>query len=90
MLRPGASCPRFAPLAFGLAVCVVAAGPLTSAVSHNRIASETDTRVLATRWLREHVPAGSRVAVVGTRFYHWGAPVIPRSPRARGGPLRGR
>jgi hypothetical protein len=69
---------RRAGLVFALAILVVAVEPLMNTVGHNRIAAETDTRVLATRWLREHIAPGSRVAVYGTRFYPWGSPVVPR------------
>lgn len=68
---------KHARAGFALAIGLVVAEPLWNAIAHNRIASRTDTRVLATRWLDERLPAEARVAVYGTRFYPWGAPEIP-------------
>jgi hypothetical protein len=76
---------RFAPraprAAFAAAILALAAEPLAASVAHDRILARTDTRVLATEWMREHLPVGARVAVHGTRFWPWGEPVVP--PRAR-------
>ncbi|MBM4267301.1 MAG: glycosyltransferase family 39 protein [Deltaproteobacteria bacterium] len=73
---------RFVPergLAVTLAVAalVLVAEPLARSVAHDRIASREDTRVLASRWLEEHVPPDARVAVAGTVFWGWGEPWIP-------------
>ena len=59
-------------------VCLIAE-PLASSVQHNLIAAHIDTRVMASRWVEEHVPEGSAVAILGTRFWSWGAPKLPRS-----------
>jgi hypothetical protein len=56
---------------------VVVAEPLARTVAHDRIASRTDTRELAREWLAFHAMPGSRVAVVGTKFWSYGEPVIP-------------
>ncbi len=76
---------RFAPraprAAFAAAIALVAAEPLASALAHDRILARPDTRVLASEWMRRHLPVGARVAVHGTRFWPWGEPGIP--PRAR-------
>jgi hypothetical protein len=60
---------------------VLVAEPLASAVAHNRIAARTDTRVLATRWLSEHLAPGTRLGVHGARFWIWGTPMVPRRVR---------
>jgi 4-amino-4-deoxy-L-arabinose transferase-like glycosyltransferase len=68
---------RGALLVLGLATLALVAEPLASAVAHNRIAARTDTRVLATRWLSEHLAPGSRLGVHGSRFWVWGRPMVP-------------
>jgi hypothetical protein len=67
-------------LALGSALLV--AEPLWSAIQYDRIASRTDTRVLASEWLRARAPRGSRVAIEGTKFWPWGAPQLPPGLRA--------
>jgi hypothetical protein len=67
--------------ALALATLVLVAEPLASAVAHNRIAARTDTRVLATRWLSEHLAPGARLGVHGARFWIWGNPMVPRGVR---------
>jgi hypothetical protein len=67
--------------ALALATLVLVAEPLASAVAHNRIAAKTDTRVLATRWLSEHLEPGTRLGVHGARFWIWGNPMVPRGVR---------
>ncbi len=61
-----------------LATLVLVAEPLASALAHNRIAARTDTRVLATRWLGEHLAPGTRLGTHGARFWIWGSPMVPR------------
>jgi 4-amino-4-deoxy-L-arabinose transferase-like glycosyltransferase len=68
-------------LALGLVMLVLVAEPLASAIAHNRIAARTDTRVLATRWLSENLPSGTRLGVHGARFWIWGTPMVPRGVR---------
>lgn len=60
-----------------LLTAVLVAPPLASSVRHNRVAEREDTRVLASRWMREHLPRDASVAVLGTRFWAWGAPRLP-------------
>ena len=64
-------------LVLSLAVAAVVVQPLASTLAFNHVAAQTDTRVLATRWLGEHTTAGARVAVYGTVFWPWGAPQMP-------------
>jgi hypothetical protein len=64
-------------LVLSLAVAAVAVQPLASTLAFNRIAAETDTRLLATRWLGEHATTGARVVVYGTVFWPYGAPQMP-------------
>ncbi len=68
-------------LALAVATLVVAAQPLAAIVGHNRIASRTDTRVLATRWMEAHLPPGSRIAVAGSVLMPYGQPVPPPGMR---------
>src|SRR5262249_13243674 len=68
---------RRAIVAFAVAMLVLAAEPLRSAVAHDRLAARTDTRVLASRWLAEHATPGANVRVLGSRFWPWGVPQIP-------------
>ncbi len=71
------------PLALIAATLVLVAEPLASAVAHDRIAARTDTRVLATRWMAEHLPRGAQVEVLGTRFWVYGIPQMPPGIDAR-------
>ncbi len=66
-------------LVLSLAVVAVVVQPLASAVAFNHIAAQTDTRLLATRWLSEHTMTGARVVVYGTVLWPWGAPQMPPS-----------
>src|SRR5439155_594794 len=71
------------PLVLLAAALVLVAEPLASAVAHDRIASRTDTRVLATRWMGEHLPRGAQVEIVGTRLWVYGVPQMPPGIEAR-------
>lgn len=62
-----------------LATIVLVAPSLRASVLHDRIAARTDTRVEAGRWIAENIPAGARVAIVGTQLWGWGEPVLPPS-----------
>jgi hypothetical protein len=64
-------------LVLTVAALLLAAEPLWSAIAHDRVAAATDTRVLAKDWLAAHLPAGARVAIVGTEFWGYGEPVMP-------------
>jgi len=71
------------PLALALATLALVAEPLASAVAHDRIAARTDTRVLATRWMAEHLPRGAQVEILGTRLWVYGVPQMPPGIDAR-------
>jgi len=58
--------PALRAVALGALVAVLAAEPLARGIAYDRIASRTDTRVLATRWMAEHLPAGAVVAELGS------------------------
>ena len=68
---------RRSGLMLSLAVAIVVAQPLASTLAFNHLAGQTDTRLLATRWLAEHTTVGDRVAVYGTVFWPWGTPQMP-------------
>ena len=69
--------PRARGLGVAAITAILAAEPLANAVRFDALAATADTRVLAQRWLELEAPAGSRVAVVGTRFWGWGEPRVP-------------
>jgi uncharacterized membrane protein len=79
--------PRHAGLALAVVCALVSAQPLLAILGHNRIVSQTDTRVLATRWLEENVSKniggdgakGERIAYAGSVFMPYGRPVPPRA-----------
>ncbi len=73
--------PRGRALALGVLTALVVAQPLAATLSFNRVAGHTDTRVLATRWMAENLPAGARLAVYGNVFWYWGTPVAPPGMR---------
>jgi hypothetical protein len=73
--RWGATAGRATLVALAVILC---AEPFASSLALDRTLARTDTRVLATRWLEAEVPEGARIAVLGTRFFGWGAPGIPR------------
>ena len=51
--------------------------PVASIAAWGRIASRTDTRVLATRWMAEHLAPGSVVAELGTIVFPISDPDLP-------------
>jgi 4-amino-4-deoxy-L-arabinose transferase-like glycosyltransferase len=69
---------RSAALAVALAVLIVE--PLRSAVGFDRVAAETDTRVLASEWLARQPPGGV-VTIVGTGPFKQSEPVLPPTVR---------
>lgn len=70
---------RHTSAALAVAALLLAAEPLWRSVQHDRIAAQTDTRVLASQWLRENASPGGKVAIAGTVFWSWGEPSIPRN-----------
>lgn len=72
---------RRAGVALAVATALVAFQPLLAILGHNRIASRTDTRVMATRWLDENLPPGSRIAFAGSVLMPYGQPQPPRDAR---------
>jgi len=63
---------------FAVLVILVAVQPLLSTLAHNRIASETDTRVLATEWLASNVGPHANLAFAGNVLMPYGQPEPPR------------
>ncbi len=63
----------------GLAIMalVVTAEPLHDSIAYDRILSRTDTRVLATQWMTEHLPKDAAVAQLGTIVFALGDPELP-------------
>jgi hypothetical protein len=63
--------------AYTALVALALAWPLEASVAHDRIASATDTRVLATRWMATSLPAGAVVARAGSLVFHIADPELP-------------
>jgi Dolichyl-phosphate-mannose-protein mannosyltransferase len=61
----------------GALVAILVVPPLSRTVAYDRLASKTDTRIHASDWIAQHIPAGSRVTVC--RGY--GAPVVNADAR---------
>jgi hypothetical protein len=57
-----------APLAAAVLASAVAVAPLRDSLAQDRVLARTDSRVLAARWLREHVPPDATVFLVGAVF----------------------
>jgi hypothetical protein len=89
----GALARRFAPhrqsLAATLAAAALLAQPAVASVRFDVLAARSDTRVQAAEWLSVNA-RGSRVVVVGTRFWHYGEPRLPRGVRRVALPAGGR
>ena len=68
---------RWAALALAVATAVIGAESAARTVAHDRIASRTDTRVLATRWMEANLRPGTRVAILGTHLWPYGVPLRP-------------
>jgi len=66
--------PRYVPVGLVLATALLAAEPLARSKDFDRIASRTDTRELATRWMA-NLERGSVMVVPG--FWSWGKPRLP-------------
>jgi len=63
-------------LVAGLALAL-AAEPAASSIAYDRIAARTDTRVLATDWMAEHLPPGAVVAELGSIVFAVADPDLP-------------
>lgn len=68
---------------------LLAAQPLHDSIAFDRLAGRTDTRVLATRWMKAHLPRRSTVAIMGTQFWAWGQPELPPGMVGVGLPRKG-
>jgi 4-amino-4-deoxy-L-arabinose transferase-like glycosyltransferase len=75
--------PRLRTPALVLATLALLVEPLRDSVGFDRIAAETDTRVLAADWLA-HRPPGTTVAIVGTGPVVGSEPVLPSNVRKVG------
>lgn len=60
-----------------LLALALAAEPLAMSIAYDRIAATTDTRVLATRWMAEHLPPGAVVAQLGSGVFPIADPELP-------------
>lgn len=58
------------------AAALLALSPALSSVSHDRLLGETDTRVLASRWIERHVPADDTIGFTGSSY---GQPQLRRT-----------
>jgi hypothetical protein len=58
-------------------VMLLAIEPLGSVIAHNRIAARTDTRVLASQWMAEHLAPGTKVQIVGKAIGFYGVLRMP-------------
>ncbi|MDG2304583.1 MAG: glycosyltransferase family 39 protein [Candidatus Binatia bacterium] len=56
---------------------IVAAEPTIASVRFDRLATLTDTRVYAARWLDENTEDDATIAVAGTVLWSWGEPTPP-------------
>jgi hypothetical protein len=65
-------------LALGVLVILVAAQPLLAILGHNRVASERDTRVLASEWLASNTEPHAGLAFAGSVLMPYGQPEPPR------------
>lgn len=75
---------RLRAVVMAVLTLTLAAEPLWASVQGTRLMGREDTRVMATAWMREHLPHGARVAVLGTVLLPQGAPVLPEGvARAR-------
>ena len=56
------------PWSMSALAVLVALPTLWDTVQHNRLLSRADTRNLATAWIEGNVPAGARIALVGSEY----------------------
>ena len=59
----------------------LAAQPVASGIAHDRIAGQTDTRVLAAQWMREHLPPNAVAVVLGATLFTYADPELPPGVR---------
>ena len=72
-----------ARIVLSVGTMLLAVEPLHSAIAHNRIAARTDTRVLASQWIAEHVPPGQNVQVIGKALAFYGTLLLPPGVTSR-------
>ena len=60
---------------------LLVAEPAASSIAANVISARTDTRVLATRWMTDHLPAGTVVAQLGDAVVPIANPELPPGVR---------
>lgn len=66
-----------ARVALAVGVMLLAVEPLANAIAHDRVAARTDTRVLASRWIAEHLAPGSKVQIVTRAIGFYGLLPLP-------------
>ena len=73
----------------GLLALILAAPTAWSSYHHSSLLAETDTRVLASRWIEKRVPAGSRIALCcGSDYGYPQLRLAPEALSARAAELR--
>lgn len=72
---------RHRALVLAALTCAFVAQPLMASIGHDRVAAETDTRVLAQQWLGAHAAKGDRVTFMGDVLMPYGRPMPPRGVR---------
>ena len=72
-LRNGA----LARVLLAVGIMLLAVEPLENAIAYNRIAARRDTRVLASRWMAEHLAPGTKVQIVSNAIGLYGVLRMP-------------
>src|SRR5206468_10565888 len=86
LVRVVAGRTRRPPLVAAALAAALVAEPLGKSIAYDRITARTDTRVLATRWMAEHLSPGAVVAQLGSVVFAIADPDLP--PAVRKAPLR--
>ncbi len=73
--------PRAGRGVFLIAALLLTGPSLLDSLRFNQLVGRMDTRNLATAWLAEELPSGSRVAIAGKVFWPWGEPMLPPGMR---------